>query len=180
MAALNERENAELSQLLLQMARGEQAALADFYERSYSRALGYAYTLCGGQRELAEDLVHDAYLKAFERADRYRPTGNPLAWFMTLLRHLILDHFRREKRQVDLSEGEWAALPAEESDRDTVLLMRQLLAEVDSESRQIIFLHLEAGLAFREIAAVLNKPQGTVAAKYRRALIKLAEKGGAS
>ena len=55
----------------------------------------YASRRCGGERELAEDVTQETWLRAVRDWRRNGPPDNPIAWLTTTARNLILDHHRR-------------------------------------------------------------------------------------
>jgi RNA polymerase sigma-70 factor (ECF subfamily) len=59
----------------------------------------YAYVSrrCGGQRELAEDVTQEVWLRAVTDWRRNGVPGNPIGWLTTVARNLILDHYRRRE-----------------------------------------------------------------------------------
>lgn len=59
----------------------------------------YAYTSrrCGGERELAEDVTQEVWLRAVRDWRRDGPPDNPIGWLTTVARNLILDHYRRRE-----------------------------------------------------------------------------------
>lgn len=94
---------------------------------------------------------------------------------MTVCRNLCLMRLRREKRNVALSEKEWDAVPAQESDLDADerVLLQHALAALGEEERRVVLLHAVTGMKHREIAALLELPLATVLSKYHRALKKM-------
>jgi RNA polymerase sigma-70 factor (ECF subfamily) len=57
----------------------------------------YVSRRCGGQRELAEDVTQEVWLRAVRDWRRNGPPANPLAWLTTVARNLILNHLRRRE-----------------------------------------------------------------------------------
>jgi len=162
-----------LERLLARVAAGEREALGELY----SSARGAVYALALGLLKNvhdAQDVTQDTFVKVWEAAPEYRPQGSPMAWVLTIARNLARGRLRREGRQVELTEGEWEAIPADApavSPEDRHLLQTALSA-LDSRERQVVLLHA-AGLKHRETAALLELPLPTVLSKYRRALRKL-------
>ena len=78
---------------------GEDAAVADLYDRHAPMALGLALKILRDAQE-AEDVVHDAFVAIVERADQYKPErGTVVAWLVTTGRSLSLDRTRRTTRR---------------------------------------------------------------------------------
>lgn len=102
----NDTLNSELLQILLAMAEGEKAAMHRLYVRT-SREL---YSLCFSfiqNREASEDVVHEVYLKAWNRAASYDQTkGTPMAWLTRIARNSAIDWIRAQKRRQTTGDDE--------------------------------------------------------------------------
>ena len=164
----------ELQQLLIRVAGGERDALAELYRRTRTAVYGFALSYLKNAQD-AQDLTQDVYVRVWDCAEQYRPTGSPMGWLLTVCRNLCLMRLRREKRNVALSEKEWDAVPAQESnlDADERVLLQHALAALGEEERRVVLLHAVTGMKHREIAALLELPLATVLSKYHRALKKM-------
>lgn len=136
--------------------------LEQIYRRHRQELLNCAFNVLRCPKE-AEDAVHDAFVRLF--ALRLRP-WKLKAYVFRAVRNAALDRWRARRRTDALS-----ALPIPEpitnpepSDLDA------LLNNLQPDQREVILLHLQSGLTFREVALALGKPQGTVASLYRRGL----------
>lgn len=164
----------ELERLLGAMAKGDTGALAEFYTRTHGAVYALALSMTGSAQD-AGDLAHDAYLRIWSSAGRYRAKGSPMAWTLTITRNLCLMRLRRRKRRADLTDEEWNAIPAHAPDvspEDRAVLQRAL-GVLDNTERQIVLLHAVSGLKHREIAKLTQMPLNTVLSKYRRAIARL-------
>lgn len=123
-------------------------------------------------RELAEDLTQEVFLRLWQS-----PPGedvrSPRAWIFRVAHNLALDALRRPGAE-ELPEQ----LPDSGFDEDvhTRLDVEDALASLPSRDREIVTLHLGAGLRFREIAEILNLPLGTVLWRHSRAISALRER----
>ena len=164
----------ELQQLLIRVAGGERDALAELYRRTRTAVYGFALSYLKNAQD-AQDLTQDVYVRVWDCAEQYRLTGSPMGWLLTVCRNLCLMRLRREKRNVALSEKEWDAVPAQESDLDADerVLLQHALAALGEEERRVVLLHAVTGMKHREIAALLELPLATVLSKYHRALKKM-------
>lgn len=166
-----------LEPLMLQLADGDQEALAELYHRTRVSVFGLAFSYLKNQHD-AEDVTQDTFIRAWENAGQYRPQGTPLAWLLTITRNLSLMKLRERGRTQDMEPGDWERLAGENplvSVEDRHVLDAALTALADEE-RQIVVLHAVTGWKHREIAALLELPLSTVLSKYRRALSKLKTK----
>lgn len=171
--------------LILRMANGDGHAFTELYQLTSGAVYGFALSILRN-REDAEDVMHDAFIKTYTGAVTYKPTGKPLAWILTIVRNLAYNKIRAGKVSEDLSGYDWktdTAYHDDEADRITDrMVLAQAMNVLDFEERQIFILHAATGLKHREIAEILDLPTGTVLSKYSRAVKKmrkhLEENGG--
>ncbi len=171
--------------LLGRIADGEQAALAEWYDRHASTLFGLACRILQDTKE-AEDVLQEVFLLVWDKAAAFDPAqGRPLSWALTLTRNKAIDRLRatqrRRARLVEETETDAvedypsAAAPAHELVRATERgeLLRGALNALPVDQRRAIELAFFDGLTQTEIATVLNEPLGTVKARIRRGMLKL-------
>ncbi len=126
----------------------------------------------------AEDIVQEAFLKAFKALDTFRG-GDARVWTLSIVRNTAMNFLRRRKPDVasDLSQLEPADRSPnaeegmlEQSRRDPV---RSAIARLEPEFREALVLREIEGLSYKEIAAVLDVPTGTVMSRLSRARQRL-------
>ena len=168
MATLQLDEN-----LIIRMASSDGGAFRELYQRTSGVVYGFAMSILRNKHD-AEDVMHDAFIKIYSSAVTYRPSGNPMAWILTIVRNLCLNKIRAGKVCEDLSE--YYDLAGSSNDNETMLdrmVLETAMSVLDAEERQIVILHAMTGFRHREIAEVLDLPTGTVLSKYNRALKKM-------
>lgn len=153
------------------MAEGDRNAFTELYRQTSSAVYGFALSILRNKHD-AEDVMHDAYIRAYTGAVSYKPMGKPLSWLLTIVRNLCYSKIRSGKVCEDLSQYENLAGTFEDDSIDRVVL-EQALKLLDTDERQIVILHALTGLKHREIAEIIGAPVGTVLSKYNRALRKL-------
>ncbi|MDO4533750.1 MAG: RNA polymerase sigma factor [Coriobacteriia bacterium] len=158
--------------LIVQMGRGDGEAFRKTYLATSSIVYGYALSILKNRAD-AEDVMHDAYIRAFHAAATYQPLGKPLAWLLTIVRNLCYNKARSSKPTVDIGTYEQAAPIDEEQGALDRIVLQKALEILDEQERQIVVLHAIAGMKHREIGEVLELPTGTVLSKYHRALKRL-------
>jgi RNA polymerase sigma-70 factor (ECF subfamily) len=163
-------------------ARGDRGALRRLYDEEAGRLIGVAQRIVA-RRELAEEVVHDAFIQIWRRADTYASElGSARAWIYSIVRHRALNVIRDGAR-TDLMDGD--AL-AEVQDRhvgaddaferlDTNSRLRRCLDGIDREKRESLLLAYVAGYSHGEIAGRLGVPVGTAKSWVRRGLAALKE-----
>lgn len=168
------RDRDALEKLLVQIAAGDQEALAQLYGRARGAVYALALSYVKNAHD-AQDITQDTFVQIWDNAPQYRPKGSPMGWILTIARNLALMKLRRLQRHGELDEEQWNAIPADApgvSPEDR-LLLQNALAALEEQERRIVVLHAVTGLKHREIAALLELPLATVLSKYHRALKKL-------
>ena len=165
---------AMLERLLRDIGTGDRDALGELYTLTHAAVYALALSILASAHD-AEEATHDAFLRIWDYAGSYKAKGSPVAWIMAVTRNLCLMELRRKKRQKDLSEDEWNAIPAEDRglNSEDRALLQWALGSLDPASRQIVILHAVAGMKHKEIAKLLGLPQNTVLSKYSRAIGKM-------
>ncbi|MFO0591382.1 MAG: sigma-70 family RNA polymerase sigma factor [Polyangiaceae bacterium] len=168
-------------QAMARICAGEDAAVAELYDRYAPVALGLALKIVRDAQE-AEDVVHDAFVAIVERADQYRAErGTVVAWLVTTVRNLALDRTRRRTRRAQITEEELRHEPVEpvldpESlswavrEREAVRVALEKLSPSQRTTLEIAFFE---GLSYPEIAEREGIPLGTVKSRAARALSAL-------
>ena len=152
------------------------------------------YNLCfrfTGRATDAEDLAQDVFVRLFRNLGSYRAEAGSLAtWLTTLTRNLLIDHYRRAKpdRMTDALEtendrGERVELPLEAQGRtaeqqvwgrEVQEQLQRALLKLSPELREAVILRDLQDLDYKEIAAVMRIPEGTVKSRINRGRIELA------
>ncbi|MGM0834476.1 MAG: sigma-70 family RNA polymerase sigma factor [Pseudomonadota bacterium] len=172
---------------LARCARGEQVALQQLYRQEGARLLGVVMRIVK-DRGMAEDIVHDACLNIWQRADSFDPKrGSARTWIFSIARHLALNAIRQRDREVrvDVNDpGELAdddtyqqslSTTAEAFDWQTGQQMDECLQQLETERRNCVLHAYVDGLSHAEISAHTGAPLGTVKAWIKRSLLRLRE-----
>jgi len=167
-------QNHKLDRALHRVARGDREAIAEIYDLSSAAVYGYILSILKN-REDAEDVLQDTYVKICTNADQYHEQGKPMAWIMTIARNLSLMLLRGRKRFQDLEDYEWEAISDERTEvrSEDKMLLETLMRELKAEERQIVTLHAVSGMKHREIAELMDLPLATILSKYNRAIKKM-------
>jgi RNA polymerase sigma-70 factor, ECF subfamily len=134
----------------------------------------------------AEDVVQEALVRALKYFSGYRG-GNARAWFLTIVRNTSFTWLARHRPPEVGVESEEAMpeRPEEDSNPERVMLaatsrqkVRQAVGELPLEFREVIVLRELEGLDYKEIAAVVGVPIGTVMSRLSRGRVRLQESLG--
>jgi RNA polymerase sigma factor (sigma-70 family) len=168
--------------LLAQRIRsGDRTALGELYDRYASLALATALRVVA-DRQLAEDLVHDAFVATWQKIERFDPErGSLRAWLLTIVRNRALDRVRGTRASIEVGAADdqsllrtganptWEAAIARRSAAE----LRVALEDLPSEQREAVELAYFGGRTYREIAVLTGVPLGTANGRLRLALSKL-------
>ena len=91
----------ELEPLMAGLAAGDQEALGQLYRRTRTAVYGLALSILRHGHD-AEDVTQDTFVRAWEKAEQYRPQGTPMAWLLAITRNLALMKLRERARTQDL------------------------------------------------------------------------------
>lgn len=152
--------------------------VAAFSKRIFN--LAYQFT---GSFEAAEDLTQDIFIKLYKVLPKYDFQKNFNAWFLTMSRNHLIDHYRKTKwEKVSRDEFEEHRLSADSAtDPERSLLADEIkdrvwrgLDRLSPDIRMTVILRDIQGKKYEEIAETLELPLGTVKSRVNRGRIQLA------
>lgn len=157
------------------MARGQNAALGELYDRHAGLLLAVLKRVLGDELE-AEDVLHEVFLEVWEHAPDYDESrGSVRAWLVMRARSRGLDRLRALGRLRQLQRDPSDKPPMLLEPPETTLGVRQALAQLAPELRTLLELGYFEGLSSTEIAAHEQLAVGTVKSRVARALSELRE-----
>jgi RNA polymerase sigma-70 factor (ECF subfamily) len=155
------------------VAREDEDAFRELYDRYADRVFRYAFTLLRDQH-LAEEAAQETMIAVWKSAGRFEGRSKVSTWIFGIARNKAFDLVRREKRgdrTPDLSLVSPDPAPALLRERQVAGAM----AELPEPQREVVFLTFYEGLSYGEIAGILKIPEGTVKSRMFHAKKKLAE-----
>lgn len=163
--------------LVLKCKQGSRSALARIYEKYKANLLLLALALLN-DRATAEDVVHDVFVAFVESLKGFRLTGSLKAYLMTCTANKARDALRTRSVRSKISPP---AKPEQSSqdplDRmvcnEQVRLLTGGLEQLPYEQREIVMLHIHAGLSLSAIARELGISANTAKSRYRYGVKKL-------
>lgn len=144
----------------------DQHSFDAFYRATRQRLFDCLYALTGDSAE-AQDAVHEAYARAWQRWSKVGGYGDPEAWVRTVARRIAVSRWRRTRNRLVAHRrvGEPAVLPGPGPDKVAVVAA---LSQIPVAQRTAIVLHHLLGLPVAEVAAETGVPEGTVKARLSR------------
>jgi len=133
----------------------------------------------GAEAALSEELVQETMLVVWRKAVHFDPArASASTWIFTIARNLWIDNLRRGRRKTEFADVPWDCAPPDEpgellEQADSVRSVRNALASLPAEQRDVIRLSFFEGRAQSEIAERLSIPLGTVKSRIRLASARL-------
>ena len=167
--------------LISQVGRGDTQAFATLYDRHSRAAYSLAYRMIG-ERQAAEDLVQDAFLKLWRAAGSYRvERGSVRTWLLSIVHNRAIDQLRslasRRRTQEKIEASAQRSQPSEAFAQSWRNLqseqVREALKTLPSEQSKVLELAYFSGYTRVEIAELLDLPLGTVKGRVRLGLKKV-------
>lgn len=144
-----------------------------FYRGTAQRLLRYAYGLTTDSAE-AQDLVQEAYARAWPRWRRLRSYEDPKAWLRLVVTRLAADWWRRSKVRRDAAAAQGPPVPAPPPD-ENVLVLIDALRTLSPAHRRALTLHYLLDRSVAQIAAETGASSGTVKSWLARGRAALAD-----
>lgn len=168
--------NQRFEEQIRQICQNNREGLRAIYE-DYCPMIFSVVSQILNNREDAEDITSEFFLRLWDIADTYKPGKGHRAWMIAIAHNMAVDYLRRRKHETPAPEvlEDLQERPSAEEHICHKLSLEQALLTLKEEERQVVNLKIMGELTFQEIAALLKKPQGTVAWRYRTAIRKLRE-----
>ena len=161
---------------------GDMEAFRRLVEAHQARVVGTISKMLGSDAE-AEDLAQQVFIRIWKSAPRYRPTAKFTTWLFRITRNLVFNELRRKRHFVD--QADEMPEPAERRDQepDKVLMEGELqsaiqdaIDQLPESQRLAIILRRYEGMAYEEIAAVMDTTVPAVKSILFRARAELRER----
>ena len=159
----------ELCAKLEAIRSGDMAAFEEIYSELKTPVMTVALRITGN-RHTAEDILQEVFVKLYQ-APPDPQIKKPRAYIFRMARNLAIDGMRTQQ-SVSLEDYE-DTLQSKDPDPAGRLDIEAAMSALPSEQRQVVSLHLNGGLKFREIADVTDTPLGTVLWRYQKAIKRL-------
>lgn len=176
-------ESAGVEDMLSRAAAGDESAWREIVER-YARRV-FALARSRRLREhVAEEVTQSVFatVAAHVRTGEYVERGRFESWLFRVAMNRVRDEVRRNKRRAGemgsaglegRADGREAPVSAPDGAAEELTGLRRAMETLGDADRDVLELRHHAGMGFKEIAALLGEPLGTVLARHHRALAKL-------
>lgn len=178
----SDEARAHLAATLIATGSEDRAAFHELYRLTSAKLLGITLRICG-DRQAAEDVLHDVYLIIWRRAGAWEPgRASPITWLATIARNRAIDWrraqgVRRSSRIEDVPD-----IADTSPDAEAMLLaaderhsLHDCLRELEGRQREAIRTAFFDGVTYAEFAERAGVPLGTAKSWIRRGLARLKE-----
>ncbi len=171
---------AALVEALIRTGQEDRDAFRAVYTLTSAKLFGICLRICG-ERQGAEDVLHDVYLTIWNRAGAYQPgRASPISWLATIARNRAIDWRRRQGRTRAAPVEDADAVPdGRPSQQDALLAdeanarLHHCLEGIETRQRSAIRSAFFGGLTYAELAERQAVPLGTMKSWVRRGLMAL-------
>jgi RNA polymerase sigma-70 factor, ECF subfamily len=175
--------------LVARCLRGDETAWEDLLRTHSRRVYGLCFRFTNSGQE-AQDLTQEVFLRVFRTLKTFRSTeGSFTTWLARVTRNLLIDHYRRtrQERATDsieeqlpiIEEESAAASPRPDQSlagREASEILQAALQTLSPDLREAVILRDLQEMEYREIADVLQIPEGTVKSRINRGRAELARR----
>ncbi len=174
------------AELVERCLSGHETAWEDLVRAQTRRVYSICYRFTSSDSE-AQDLTQEVFLRVFKNLKSFRAgEGSFTVWLSRLTRNLLIDHYRRTRldRVTDSIEDQAPMLEEKTAmmsrtdgmlaGREASELLQRALQKLSPELRETVILRDLEELEYREVAQVLNVPEGTVKSRLNRGRAELA------
>lgn len=157
--------------------RGDRAAFARLVDRYWDRLFRWLVNLAR-DRHKAEDLAQETFLKALAALETFRAGSNFRAWLFRIGHNNFVNLKRSERRAKvtlpdDVAAPEYGGPEGGAADREALETVANAVAELSEEFRLALVLHVQEGMAYKDVAKVLNTTEETARWRVFKARQKL-------
>lgn len=178
-------------ELVAEACRGQERAYRELLDRYQRPVFSLVYRMVR-DRETAEDIAQEAFVRAFQALDSYNPAYKFSSWLFKIANNLTIDHLRKRRLETVSIHGSPHADDAEAEQRSSIVLEsrdenpqefsenRELGAQIEvalaalrpTYRAAVLLRHVE-GYSYEEIAEIMEVPLGTAKTYIHRGRLEL-------
>jgi RNA polymerase sigma-70 factor (ECF subfamily) len=164
-----------------ELIKAAKADLSDFtllYKKYLTAVFRYCYNRLGKNRDLAEDITSETFVRAIEKFSTYEFQSKPfIVWLYTIAHNLIVDYYRSKKER-NVSMDSMVIQPAEKevdltdelSREELIRSINEIAGDLPDEINHLFTLRFTEDLTFGEIGRLLEKSEASVKMQFYRGL----------
>jgi RNA polymerase sigma-70 factor, ECF subfamily len=160
------RQNKTDEQLMALVQQGDHEAMTLLYRRYAKPLLRYFFRMLWKQEPLAQDFLHDLFLKVIERADQFRTGSRFSTWLYSSAHNMCKNEYRRQAFRKSVEEFSGEGSPENIHDdlaqKEFRTALDDLLNAFDEDDKNLFVLRHELEMSIDEIAVLVDRPAGTI------------------
>lgn len=148
-----------------------------YYQQYKDKIYGYFLYRLNFNREIAEDLTSEVFLKALKSFESFDKDRSFQSWIYTIAHNHLVNYYRTANREVELTENTFSV--ANDSKRvelgyELDLILKEI-NNMDTSDKEVLLMRFVDQLSNSEIATLLDREEGAIRTKISRSLAKLRE-----
>ena len=161
-------------ELIARWRSGDERAATSLVARHAGALARFAVSL--GLRSDVEEVVQDTFVRAFGSIDSFRADSSLRTWLFTIVRRLILDRRRADRRRRDETSIDDSDAATEFDALDEIVAeeaegrVRNAVDRLSRLQREVFLLRVNEGLSYKEIAEVVGSTEGAARVHYHNAM----------
>lgn len=165
-----------------EIVSGDQVAFGELYRRYKDRMYYYFYRMLGNSAEMANDFLQELFLKVIEKPESYNSDCSFSTWFYSVANNMCKNEYRRrgvrqEYQEKELLEPQSELMNERAIEPEQIVeKIFELLDDLGEEHRSAFLLRYREGFSIKEIAEILQLPEGTIKSRLFYAKKTLAQK----
>lgn len=173
------------AKLVSQYINGKENSLGILIDRYKNRIYSFIYSKVL-DKDVTEDIFQDTFIKVINtlKKGKYREEGKFLPWTMRIAHNLVIDHFRKNKKNNLYNNTDefdiFSVLKDESLNAENQIVreqiyndVRKLIDELPNDQREVLVMRMYRDMSFKEIAEVTNVSINTALGRMRYALINM-------
>lgn len=171
---LTGRDDSLDNALIQRWKEGDERAATALVERHANALARYIASL--GERDAAEEVVQDTFVRAFSSLDTFRGESSLRTWLFTIARRLVVDRRRAFRRRKEVGNLDDVDAATEYNALDTLIASESrkkvwgAVGKLSPTQREVFLLRVNEGLSYKEIAEVAGTTEGAARVHYHNAL----------
>ena len=169
----------EDQELIEKYLKGDEKALEILISKYLKPIYNFIFSYVQNQQD-AEDLTQETFLKMWRNLKKFKKEKNFENWLFTIAKNTCFDFLRKKRKNLILNAenleivADLAPSLLEKMEKES--LLEKLKKEIENlpfKMKEVINLHYNFNLNFREISEILGEPMNTVKSRHKRAISKL-------
>lgn len=148
---------------MLQFGGGDKKAFDELYSRYFAKLLSFSMHSFGLDKQRAEDVVHDVFVKVIGQRQNYKPKARFSVWIFTICTNECKNRYNKNTLESKIfASNEPGEIIENQADVDITRSARSIIIKLDQKQKQVFLLKYVFGLSINEVAQILDLSEGTV------------------